>query len=256
MPKSNSQFKNNQKAKAQFSTWLDLLAMAGWGILLIKLWLSDQLYLLIHPNYRPLTIVAGLVLILFAAILAWQIKRKPLSSLPHQSYLLPQWSSGLLILTALLGLIISPRPFGGDTAFHRGVGEQINSVRPVQSFRANSKSEERSLLEWIRTLNVYPEPDAYQGQKVKVSGFVVHPPDLSEQFFLITRFVITCCAADIYPISLPVKLESGTRNAYPRDRWLEIEGRMITETLDNRRQLTIAATKLTPIPEPKNPYEI
>jgi uncharacterized repeat protein (TIGR03943 family) len=254
MPSPNSQLKNNQKSKGNLSNWLDILAMAGWGVLLIKLWLSDQLYLLIHPNYRNLTIITGFLLILFAAILAWQIKRKSFNFLPHQSFL-PRWSSGLLISTAILGLLINPRPFGGDTAFQRGVGDQINAVRSVQSFRANAKSEERSLVEWIRTLNVYPEPDAYQGQKVKVSGFVVHPPNLSEQFILVTRFVITCCAADVYPVSLPVKLASGTRTDFPRDRWFEIEGQMITETLDKRRQLTIAASKLTPIPEPKNPYE-
>jgi uncharacterized repeat protein (TIGR03943 family) len=251
MPK-NTQTK---KSKVNYAIWLDLFAIAGWGILLIKLWLTDQLFLLIHPNYKILTVLAGFVLILFAAILAWQIKTKTLNSGSHQSLLLPQWSSSLLIVTAILGLVISPRPFTSDTAVQRGLGEQINPIRSVQSFRANSKSEERSLLEWIRTLNVYPEPDAYQGQKVRVRGFVAYPSELPDQFFLITRFVITCCAADVYPVSLPVKLTSGSRESYPRDRWLEIEGQMITETLDGRRQLTISADKLTPIPEPKNPYE-
>jgi uncharacterized repeat protein (TIGR03943 family) len=122
-----------------------------------------------------------------------------------------------------------------------------------QAFRSASKPEARSLIDWIRTLNVYPEPDAYAGQPVKVQGFVVHPPDLPSQYFLLSRFVITCCAADAYPVGLPVKVREN-REAYPVDTWLEIEGKMITETLDGKRKLTIEASSLKKIPEPQNPY--
>jgi uncharacterized repeat protein (TIGR03943 family) len=71
---------------------------------------------------------------------------------------------------------------------------------------------------------------------------------------LLSRFVLTCCAADAYPVGLPVKLKQD-RQAYKPDTWLEVEGRMITETLNGKRQLTVEATSLKPIPEPKNPYD-
>jgi uncharacterized repeat protein (TIGR03943 family) len=122
-----------------------------------------------------------------------------------------------------------------------------------QAFRSVTKAEDRSLIDWVRTLNVYPEPDAYAGQPVKVQGFVVHPPDLPSQYLLISRFVITCCAADAYPVGLPVKLKE-KREVYRPDTWLEIEGQMITETLKGKRQLTIEATSLKKISPPANPY--
>ncbi|MDX1978466.1 MAG: TIGR03943 family protein [Pseudanabaenaceae cyanobacterium bins.68] len=239
------------KKQPNLAAWLDLGAIGAWGILFLKLWLADQLFLLIHPNYKPLVIVAGFGLLGMAIALGLQSKPPT----PHQNSSLARSTSLLLITTAILGMVISPRPFSSDTAIHRGVIDQINAVSSVQSFRANAKSEERSLLEWIRTLNVYPEPDAYQGQKAKVQGFVVHPPDFPPQFFLLTRFVITCCAADVYPVSLPVKLAEGKATDFPSDRWFEVTGEMVTETITNRRQLAIAARQLTPIPEPRNPYE-
>jgi uncharacterized repeat protein (TIGR03943 family) len=70
---------------------------------------------------------------------------------------------------------------------------------------------------------------------------------------MITRFVITCCAADAYPVGLPVKLKEN-RTAYPADSWFEVEGRMITETFKGKRQLTIEANSLKKIPKPTNPY--
>jgi uncharacterized repeat protein (TIGR03943 family) len=240
--------------------WLDVLAIGSWGILFLKLWLLDRLSLLIHPNYFWMTVAAGFFLVAIAALESQQVMRRRRSpqtgqQVQHVTLLLPGWSSTLLLVTALLGLIITPQPFASDTAIHRGVNDSLTATRAVpQSFRANSRSEERSLIDWIRTINVYPEPDTYAGQKAKVQGFVVYPKDLPEQYFLISRFVITCCAADVYPVSLPVKTEQG-RSAYPSDRWLEVEGQMITIENNGKRQLAIQASKITPISPPKNPYE-
>jgi uncharacterized repeat protein (TIGR03943 family) len=238
------------------NNWLNVIAIAVWGLLLIKLWLFGQLYLLIHPNYVALTVTTGFALLVVSALETWQIiNRKSLNNFRHTNFLPTHWSAGLLLVTAVLGLLISPRPFASETAIHRGVTDSLTATRALpKSFRASNRPEERSLIEWIRTLNVYPEPDAYVGQKVKVQGFTIHPRDLPDQMFLIARFVITCCAADVYPISLPVKLTQ-SRSAYPPDRWLEIEGTMITETINGKRQLTIQPQTLTPIAEPKNPYD-
>jgi uncharacterized repeat protein (TIGR03943 family) len=102
-------------------------------------------------------------------------------------------------------------------------------------------------------LNVYPEPDAYTGQKAKVQGFVIHQPNVSEEYIFLARFVLSCCAADAYPVGLPVQI-SGSRQQYPPDTWLEIEGQMTTQTVGEKRQLTIKANSLKKIPQPQNPY--
>ncbi len=244
---------------------LDIFALWAWGVLMLRYWVRGQLSLLIHPNYFWLVIATGFVLLFLAGLRVLQLfnqvrqraSGKPtiLSTPQHISLFPPGWSSALLLTTAIVGLLVTPKVFTSETAIQRGVTEALTMTRAQpQAFRSASKSEERSLIEWIRTLNVYPEPDAYTGQKAKVQGFVVHPPDLPSGYLLITRFVISCCAADAYPVSLPVKLTSGKRDAYPPDTWLEIEGQMITETLKGKRQLTIEARSLKKIPEPKNPY--
>ena len=83
---------------------------------------------------------------------------------------------------------------------------------------------------------------------------MVHLTKLPNQYLLIARFVIAHCALDAYPVALPVQLTQN-REAYAPDTWLEIEGQMITAELEGKRQLTIQAKSLKPIPEPKNPYE-
>jgi uncharacterized repeat protein (TIGR03943 family) len=243
----------------RFLPWLDVLAIAAWGGLLLKYWLSERLFLLIHPSYVWLTVGAGFCLLLISGLKAWVLltsrRERQAPSVQHLSLFPPGWSSLLLLGMAIAGLLITPRAFASQTALDRGVTDAVTLTRvKPQTFKASSRTEDKTLIDWIRTLQVYPEPDAYTGQKAKIQGFVVYPPKVSEQYLLITRFVITCCAADVYPVSLPVKLTTGDRTAYKPDSWLEIEGQMITETFEGRRQLTIQATSLKPIPEPKNPY--
>ena len=254
---------SSNKSNNLLLPWLDVFAIGSWGILLVKYWLTDKLYLLIHPHYFWLVVTAGFVLIGISTLRALQLLRRlgKFSSAPvspsggHISLFPPGLGSLLLLVTAILGIAITPQVFASETALDRGVTDILSVTRPQpQAFRSATRPEDRSLIDWVRTLNVYPEPDDHTGEKVKVQGFVIHPPNLPDQYLLVARFVLTCCAADAYPVGLPVKLPQN-RSAYPPDTWLEIEGQMITEMLANKRQLTIEASSLKQIPKPKNPYE-
>ncbi len=249
------------RSPSLFLPWLDVLAIAAWGVLLLKYWLTGKLFLLIHPNYMMLTVAVGVILLLVSgtrAVMLLKQMRRPIRgnlTAQHLSLFPPGWSTALLLLTAVLGLLISPQAFASQTAIDRGVNDTVTLTRvKPQAFRAETKSQDKTLVDWVRTLAVYPEPDAYTGQKAKVQGFVVYPKDLPQDYLLLSRFVITCCAADAYPVSLPVKLAQ-SRDAYKPDAWLEVEGQMMTADLAGKRQLAIAAKSLTPIPEPKNPYD-
>ncbi|WP_009632486.1 TIGR03943 family putative permease subunit [Synechocystis sp. PCC 7509] len=245
-----------KKLQNHLLPWLDVLAIASWGILMLRYWHTGKLSLLIHRDYFWLVIAGGIGLSIVSSLKALDLlRRKNLFQTQHITLFPPGLSSALLLGTAILGLVITPRAFASQTALQRGVTEVLQATRSQpQAFRSSVRSDERSLIDWVRTLNIYPEPDAYSGQKVKIQGFVIHPSELPSEYLLLSRFVITCCAADAYPVGLPVKLNQN-RQAYPQDSWFEVEGEMITQDLQNKRQLTIQASSLKPIQEPQNPYE-
>ena len=241
--------------------WLEVLAILAWGGLLLKYWLTGELNILIHPNYFALTIAGGIGLLLVGSFKALQLlstrKRKG-SSIQEEKHIAlfpPGWSSGLLLGAAILGFTFTPQVFASDKAVREGVTDflPVTQTQP-KAFRSATKPEDRSLIEWVRTLTVYPEPDAYAGQKVKVKGFAIHLDELPEEYLLLARFVITCCAADAYPVGLPVKLK-GSRDRFPPDTWLEVEGQMKAEVLGDSRKLTIEPKSIQVIPKPKNPYD-
>ncbi len=234
--------------------WVTVAAFGLWGVLFLLFWLLGRLGLLIHPNYFPLAIISGFILLGIAIIQARRLANRQVVPLQHISLLPPNWMSWLLVITALIGLFVTPRPFNSDTAIHRGLGEGLIVTRNrPEAFRANIPPERRTLVDWVRTLDIYPEPDAYTGLPVDVEGFAVHPETFSEDFLTLARFVITCCAADAYPVGLAVKLPE-PRSNFPADSWYRVKGRMITETINGQRQLTIQATELISIPQPANPF--
>ncbi len=240
-------------------SWLDIAAIGAWGILLLKYAIDGTLYVLIHPSYYLLATVTGGFLVLIGLFQSWRVYRGTIATAPdlQHSSLLPQGLATMLLLaTAVIGLLITPKVFTSQTAVQRGVSAESVTVtrNEAQSFRTTVKPESRTLVDWVRTLNNYPEPDAYLGQKVNINGFVFHPQELPKNYFKLSRFVITCCAADAYPVALIVKF-TGDRQTYPQDSWLQIKGKTIVETLTGSRRLVVEASELKPIPVPRNPYQ-
>ena len=245
---------------------LDTSALLVWAGLLLRFWLAGRINVLLHPDYVWLAVLAGFFLLglglwrgrLLLSATGRRIaiaQSSPQAQMQHFNLFPPGLSSGVLLVVALFGLQFVPQPFSSQMALDRGVTETLTMTRSQpQSFRGGTRPEDRSLIDWVRTLNVYPEPDAYEGQTVNVEGFVIHSPELPDDYLMLARFVITCCAADVYPVGLPVKL-TGDRADYPADAWLRVDGSMMTETLNGQRQLVIQAEQLTPIEEPENPYE-
>jgi uncharacterized repeat protein (TIGR03943 family) len=239
-------------------SWLDITAVTAWGILLLKYAIDGTLYILVHPSYYLLITVTGGCLLLIGLFQSWRLYRGKIGTPPelHIS-LLPRGITTMLLLgTAIAGLIITPKLFTSQAAIQRGISSESVTVTrsQTQAFRATVKPESKTLVDWVRTLNNYPEPDAYLGQKVNINGFVFYPKDLPANYLMLSRFVITCCAADAYPVSLPVKF-TGTRQNYPQDSWFQVKGKAIVETFTGSRQLVIEATEIKPISAPKNPYQ-
>jgi uncharacterized repeat protein (TIGR03943 family) len=237
--------------------WLDAIAVTAWGALLLNYWLNGSLSILIHPSYFWLAAFTGFALLTIGSIKAYLLFQYPQikpTNTSHVSLLPGKLAISLLLITAIAGLLINPRVFTSSKAIQGGVTENIAITRSQpQSFRSQVKPEKRSLVDWVRTLSAYPEPDTYSGQQAKVSGFVVNSAALGNKYLLLSRFVITCCAADVYPVSLTVKIP--TEQQYKADTWLAVTGQMATETIDDKRHLVLVAKNIQPIETPRNPYE-
>ncbi|WP_244350978.1 TIGR03943 family putative permease subunit [Thermostichus vulcanus] len=219
------------------------------GLLLVVYRWRGTLLMLINPNYVNVALLAGLCL-LGLGMGRWRGAKAAMPE-THSSLLGPRLGAGLLLLTALLGFWIEPQPLSSQTALNRGVSPYLGVSRSQpQAFRPKIDPRQRTLLDWVRTLDVYPDPYNYVDQPVQVQGFVI--PDERPDHFVIARFLVSCCAADAYPVGLPV-LWPGAEDL-ATDSWLRLEGRMAIEQRNGTSQLVIVAERIEPLPVPVNPY--
>ena len=244
--------------------WLETLAILTWATLCLKYAITGQYKLLIHPNYFPLMFASSICLLIlgiFRGLSLIKYPKRPRAQ--HLALFPPGFGSILLLSVAIAGWLIPPNVLSSTTALQRGVTDTLPATHTQpQAFVTNTKPEERSLIDWVRTLNAYPEPDAYQGQPVNITGFVIDLPELPDDYFLLARFIITCCAIDASPIGIPVQI-TNIQEKYAPDTWLEVQGQMTTATLAIRdrsdqirekRQLVVSATSIKSIPTPADPY--
>jgi putative membrane protein len=71
-------------------------------------------------------------------------------------------------------------------------------------------------------------PDKYKGKEVEISGFVYKDKDLKENEFIIGRFMMVCCAADLQIAG--IKCDSNNLASYDNDTWIKIKGKIETDT--------------------------
>jgi uncharacterized repeat protein (TIGR03943 family) len=208
-----------------------------WGLVLLVSSLSGRLHLLLHPAFHGLVAGAGVVLLVLAALLALRGRHRPDERLPIH------WLLSAVVANAVL--LVPPDP--SFTVLATGRSQGLPDP-PRLAFLL--PPDQRSLSEWVRLLRSRPDPSLYDGQAVRISGFVLPVADGQP---LLARLQVRCCLADATPMGLPV--------AWPKDyrpvanQWLAIEGRMATATLAGEAHSVVRPEQIRPIPRPQRPLE-
>lgn len=102
---------------------------------------------------------------------------------------------------------------------------------------------------------LYDRDQSLAGVRVRLVGFVA--PGEGDEAYRLTRFVISCCAADASAVQVVVR---GDHTQWHHDQWLEVEGqwlrRPIAAAKDPNPPLPVLTVDVVrPIAQPREPYE-
>jgi len=211
------------------------LALALWGAVLLVSTLTGRLDLLLRGVFHPLVGLSGAALLAIALQQALQGRRERRW---NRSWAL----SGLLAIAVLL---LPPNPSFSDLASNRnsdlGSEVELDFLLPPG---------QRSLTDWVRLLRSQPDPQLYNGDPVRISGFVLTQPEGPPQ---LGRLLVRCCLADATPIGLPVRWPAGFQPQ--TDQWLAIEGTMGLERIAGQERSVVLPDRIRPIARPARPLE-
>jgi uncharacterized repeat protein (TIGR03943 family) len=228
------------------------------GALALRLGLTDAHLAYIRPSMGPVLALAGAVLVALGGVVLLAPGRRAAVDVStaggDHDHGGPSRVTWLLVAPILAIAVIVPRPLGAFAA-NRAAATRPAPTRadfgPLPAPAAPGAPVDLPLTQFVGRA-VYDQGRSLRGAPVRLTGFVA--PDRRGGGFLLTRFVITCCAADARPVRVAVR---GLAPPWPApDTWVEVTGTWRPEprAAEDDRPPVLDVATLTPIPAPANPY--
>ncbi|HJR44510.1 MAG TPA: TIGR03943 family protein [Actinomycetota bacterium] len=217
------------------------LVLAVWAAFFGWLWLSGEMTRYLGPRTYWVVVFGSITLGLASAGHVWGLRERSLA--PTRSDL----GGALLLLLPLVAVIVVPDARLGAQAASRKAssgGFAAAALIPVPEAGGEISFREIDYASESKEYAVSAGVD--DGLSVELTGFVTHPSGGPETFSL-TRFYVSCCAADAIPFSVPVAAEGGD---LPDDTWATVAGTL-------RRSASgfvLDASRIEPSPPPDDPY--
>ncbi len=162
----------------------------------------------------------------------------------------PAW---LLLVPVLAVFLVAPPALGADSVI------RTESRVPASAAAANSAAfpplpagnvVPLAVNEFVSRAG-WDAAGTLDGRTVSLTGFVVHTGGST----LLARLVISCCAADAFPVT--VRLRGGEADHLASDAWIQVTGEVVPHTATKANSYTpdFTPASVTTIPAPKDPYE-
>ena len=231
------------------------LIVAGIALLLAAMLLSGKISWYIHNRFYYLMIFAILCLGSMAVLSLRDFLIKPYDdAFHHQAINVSEVF--ILAIPLVLALLIPARPLSASAVSTRGASYTAPGSLPAAPSEGafSMTPDERNILDWLRAFNTVKDVNTLVGERANIIGFVYrdeeHFPD--QNFFMVGRFVITCCAADAFPLGIPVVWDDAA--LLTDDTWVQVQGVVESIELNNVNIPLIRADSVEIIPAPDQPY--
>lgn len=184
------------------------LILVAFGVVLVRLASGDQLLLYVNPSSRVWVMIAGFALALLGGLLACKAD----SAGPERTRILG-WA---LLAPIAVVVLVAPPALGSFTAVH----SRPISVDPGTAdypALSGTGTVDLTTLDFVsRALSHHGQ--TVLGHRVRVTGFALRRNDGG---FVLSRLVITCCAADAAPVFIDVRTDQPSPR---RDEWVTVVG--------------------------------
>jgi uncharacterized repeat protein (TIGR03943 family) len=229
------------------------------GALALRLGLTDAHLAYIRPAMGPVLALAGAVLVVLGGVVLLRpgLRVASVGGATHghgHDHAGTSRVAWLLIAPILAIAVVVPGPLGAFAA-NRAAATLPTPTRadfgPLPAPAVPGGPVDLSVKEFVGRA-VYDQGRSVRGAPVRLQGFVT--ADARGGGFLLTRFIVTCCAADARPLRVAIR---GLAPPWPApDTWLEVTGTWRPEqrTAEDTRPPILDATDLRPIPAPASPY--
>ena len=223
------------------------LVLAAWSSFFAWLWFSGEMSRYLGP--RTYWVVPfGAVMLGAAAAMHMLTLRSPRRKARPSA--LEVLGAAVLVVPLLAVATVPSADLGALAASRKTTGGAViaeglaGGAEPIENpgFKEIAYAEESQ--EYADAIGLT------EGMEVNLTGFVDDSDEAPEGTLILTRFYVSCCAADAIPFSVAVDPNGQSSAEVESDSWMEAEGAL--ERREDR--FVLVATSLEPVSEPKSPY--
>lgn len=219
---------------------------------------NGQLTWYINSRFVPLTIFGIIFLAVLAQIIFTEIRRSRKQDEEHgyeheHDHAPAPVNLWFMLVPLLIGVLIPARPLDSSAFATKGFNTNSPLVSADSSAQIfETESEERNVFDWLKLFNYESDLEQFNGETASVIGFVYFDETLGENQFFVSRFVVSCCAADGFAIAMPVEWSEAA--TLEQDSWVLVKGSIKSITLNDKVAPMIVAESVQPVPTPEQPY--
>lgn len=228
---------------------IKILILLSFSIFYFKIILSNEIKLYVHPRIIPFAIFGMTSMFIIALFLLGCIfnnKKKKIKFKNYIVFLIP------LAMIFFMQTTNSSSPANasdintnnnltdGTTASNTNNNLTSDSSGAFEVYSGKTESDgqgtidkkeldiENGIIEitsnnFVFSLDeILDNPDKYDGKEIEISGFVYRDNSLKENEFIIGRFMMVCCAADMQIAG--ITCDNNNLQSYDNDTWVKIKG--------------------------------
>jgi uncharacterized repeat protein (TIGR03943 family) len=166
-----------------------------------------------------------------------------------------EWLSlSLVAVVVVIAVVLPPTTLSSYTAENRSFGTVATSpaADAIDIDSTTSGFENLTVRDWASLLIQTQDPTFFRGKPFSALGTMTESGD--PDVFLLTRFVVTCCAVDAQPVSVPVYFP-GWQDEFALDSWVTVEGGFqVLPEVDVPGNLVVVSSGIVLEEVPREPY--
>lgn len=222
---------------------LTALVLGAWAGLFWWLLLSDRTALYLSSRTDWVVPLGGIILTIAALGRLVTARSSRLEELTRKQ----AWGLGLLLIPVVAVAALPPGTLGAYAASRRSSFVGAGFETSAQDL-ATGDLTLIDLAGATRTRAGMRALSERAGSEVRLTGFVVKDRGMPVDEFLLTRFIVSCCAADA--LSVQIRVVGAPPGKFEEDAWVEVTGAMYPLGQD----IVVQASDVTRVERPAHPY--
>jgi len=159
----------------------------------------------------------------------------------------------IMLIPLLIGILIPAKPLDSSAVSAKGLTTSSALISSDSTSRLfETESEQRNILDWVKLFYFEKDLNPFIGQQASVVGFVYRDESLPQGQFFVSRFILSCCAADGYAVGMIV--DTPQADTFEKDTWIKVTGSVDVVSFDGKPSPLIRAETIEIVPQPDQPY--